>query len=178
MAEPINTWDHVIPEGRGEFDGLSWTKMSLIFGDDFERYSLVVYGVLLLDERGHLTRVPGERVGARLWVYAHCVEEMGDMLPSIPAAKFGAAQREKFQKLREFVRFCMGQAHPLGLLEILHDRGTYSQGLSSPAARRGELKMLREMMDWYAQMPAWERWFEIYKAERRGETGLFGGTAA
>jgi len=178
MAEPINTWDHVIPEGLGEFDGLSWTKLSRIFGDDFERWFMTAYGLLVLDERGHLTKVTGERVGARLWVFAHCVEELGDLLPSIPMQKFGDKQRENFEAFRDFIRTCMGQAHPLGLLEIFYERGTCSLGLRSSAERRGELKRIGESMTWYVLVPEWERWFAVVQADRRGEAGLYGGAAA
>lgn len=179
MREPINTWNHTIPKGRGEFDGLSWTKLSRIFGDDYERFFMTAYGVLVLDERGHLTKVTGERVGARLWVFAHCVEELGDLLPSIPMQKFGETQRKNFEAFRDFIRICMGQAHPLGLLEIFYERGTCSLlGPSSPAERRGELKRIGEAMTWYVLVPEWERWFAGVQAERAGEVGLYGGAAA
>lgn len=178
MGEPINTWDHVIPEGRGEFDGASWSKLSVVFGADYHRYLMAAYGLIVLDEGGGLTGHPRERLGERLWVLAHSVEEMGDMLFTVPTSKFSEEHREKFRDFREFIRFCMGRAHPLGLLELLHDRGTYSHGLTSPAARRGELRMLREVMTWYVLIPEWERWFAVVQSDCTGEPFFIGGSAA
>jgi hypothetical protein len=166
MADPINTWDHVIPEGRGEYESASWSQLSLVFGDDFDRYFLAAYALVVLDENGHLTGRPHERVGARLWALAHGVAELDDfMTPSLD--EFGARQRENFERFRDFIYVSLGQAHPLGLLELLDFRGL-------PKPREWMLAY----MNHYVTKPAWERWLEEYREAKAGGNALFGGEAA
>jgi hypothetical protein len=168
MSDPISLWDHVIPAGRAEFEGLSWTKLSRIFGEDFGAYILVVYGVVVTDEAGWITGVYHERDGTRLWVLAHGVAALDERLYSTPTSKFGDAQLQNFERFREMVYVALGTAHPLGLLEIL----------SVDAAFSGSRATLKAAIDWFIGRPAWERWYAAYQESRLSAAHLFGGRAA
>ncbi|SCM75419.1 hypothetical protein KL86PLE_20087 [uncultured Pleomorphomonas sp.] len=175
MPDPINTWDHTIPAGRGEYDGASWSKLSVIFGDDFERYFLAAYALIVFDEGGALTGMYRERKGVRLWVLAHCVTDLVEKAANAPLAKFGEKQRANLSVFRDFLYFALGEAHPLGLLELLVERDVFSFGLSSAPARASNIRMLKEAINWYVSIPEWERWWSIYKGCRNpSDHRLFG----
>lgn len=157
MSSPINTWDHVIPDGCGEYEGASWAQLSTVFGADFECYYLAAYTLVVL---------PHEERDARLWALAHGVAELDDfMTPSLD--EFGATQRQNFERFRDFVYIALGQAHPLGLLELLDYRGL-------PKPREWMLAY----MSHYVTKPAWERWLAEYREANAGGNALFGGEAA
>lgn len=153
----INTWDHVIPDGHGEYESATWPELSLMFGDDFERYFLATYAQIV---------IPHRSTGERLWVMAHGVAEIDDfMTPDLN--EFGPKQRQNFERFRDFIYVCLGQAHPLGLLELLDFRGM-------PKTREWMLAYMGN----YVTKPAWERWLEAYREAKSGKNALFGGQAA
>lgn len=179
MSDPISTWAHTIPAGRGEYDGTSWSKLSVVFGDDFERYFLASCALIAFDEGGALTGIYRERKGTRLWVLAHCVTALVDKAAATPVAKFGQRQRDNLISFRDFLYFALGQAHPLGLLELFVEHHVFFSGFTSAPGRASDIRMLKEAMNWFVSIPACERWLAMYaESKDGGAPTIFGGEAA